>query len=110
MDLSRVCIVCRSVAQLIHVLKTIEQDQDVLVLRYKNRLDQNYASETSGGYRDFSMNLKFTDQYEAQAVSTDKERWDGLVFEVQLIIEQMYKVKTAEGHDNYRKFRDLCVS
>ena len=110
MDLSRACIVCNSVPQLVHILKCIDQDEDVTLLRYKNRLNPEYDSSKSGGYRDLSLNLKFTDHYEANVSKNDEERWGGMVFEVQLIIKAMFDVKTAEGHSNYRKFRDLAVA
>lgn len=101
LDISRSCIICSSVAQLRMVLQLINQDENVTILRYKNRLDPTYDGRATAGYRDLSLNLKFTQETEEE---------EGLVFEVQLLLEAMYAVKTDEGHANYRKFRDLSVA
>ena len=104
LDLSRTCVVCRSIAQVNSVLQAIAQDPDVALLRCKNRLHPKYNGKATAGYRDLSLNLAFTSPEAARL------GLDGVVCEVQLLVQAFYEVKTDEGHANYRKFRDLRVA
>ena len=59
-DLCRQCIVFDSLNDLAACLETIAADQDVLIVRVKNRLHPAYDSSASGGYRDVAVNLRIS--------------------------------------------------
>ncbi len=62
LDLCRQSIVFESLDDLASCLQTIEADPDVTILRIKNRLDPNYNSLTTAGYRDVELNMLIINQ------------------------------------------------
>ena len=62
-DVSRLVDICRqsivfdSVGGIVECLGLIEQDEDVKILRIKNRFGPAYNSADSAGYRDVAMNI-----------------------------------------------------
>jgi hypothetical protein len=70
-------------------LCTIAADLDVEILRIKNRLDSNFDSAQSGGYRDVSLSLR---------IVTDETRSLGIdlhVCELQLLLRAFYTLKVS---------------
>ncbi len=66
---------------------SISDDDDVVVLRIKNRLDLAYDSALSAGYRDVCMNLRFSSEL-TQSLGLE---WH--VCEVQLVLLPYAKLK-----------------
>ena len=101
LDIARTSIVCNSIEEVNFLVEWIAQD---LVLRIKNRFDIDYDCGRTAGYRDVAMNLVVVSA-EAQG-----QGLNDTVFEVQIILAELYEKKTEEGHQNYKKFRDLLVA
>ena len=58
-DLVRGSIVCSTFEELAYIAGVVHQDEDVVIVRGKNRLDDGYdATSGSGGYRDAQLSLK----------------------------------------------------
>ena len=57
MDLCRQSIVFDELSDIAQCLITIRADQEVNIVRIKNRLDPAYDSANSAGYRDVVINL-----------------------------------------------------
>jgi len=104
LDIARTSIVCDTIEQVNFLVEWIAQDQDVVVLRIKNRFDVDYDCGRTAGYRDVAMNLVLVS---AQAQG---QGLNDTVFEIQIILAELYEKKTEEGHQNYKKFRDLLVA
>ena len=109
MDVSLLVDVCRqsivfvTVQDLLSCLNAIAVDPDVVLLRVKNRLDPDYDAAMSAGYRDVNIVLR---------LRTALTAWlgvDGHVCEVQLVPQAVAELKSAAGHCNYVKFRNLRV-
>jgi hypothetical protein len=92
-DVSKLIDICRqsiafvSVLDLATCLTAISDDDDVSIVRIKNRLDPDYDSSLSAGYRDVCVNLRF---------SSDLTESLGLelhVCEVQLVLLPYAKLK-----------------
>jgi hypothetical protein len=62
LDLCRQSIIFESIDDLATCLRTIDNDPDVHILRIKNRLDPNYNSLTTAGYRDVELNMLISNQ------------------------------------------------
>ena len=102
-DVCRQCIVFETVRDLRACVDVIAADPDAAVLRVKNRLDPAYDAAVSAGYRDVNVVLR---------LRTALTGWlgvDGHVCEVQLVPRSVAEVKSAAGHSNYVKFRNLRV-
>jgi hypothetical protein len=86
-DLCRQCIVFEEVSDLVKCLNRIKEDADIKIVRIKNRMDPEYLSLWSAGYRDVSMNL---------CIVTDMSKNLGIdshVCELQLILRSIAALK-----------------
>ena len=98
-DVVRQCIVFSNLTDLCRCLTAISEDPSVRLLRVKNRFTQA-AAKMSAGYRDVSINLVIvTPETVSSGVS-------GHVCELQLLLEQFFRVKTEQGHLRYVDFRN----
>jgi hypothetical protein len=86
-DICRQSIIFESIGGIIACLALISQDQDVKILRIKNRLDPAYNSAQSAGYRDVAMNIRIATP-EAQALEANAH-----VCELQLVLRQYAEIK-----------------
>uniref|UniRef100_A0A7S1ECE9 Uncharacterized protein n=4 Tax=Hemiselmis andersenii TaxID=464988 RepID=A0A7S1ECE9_HEMAN len=100
LDVARGCIVFESLAQLTNCLGVMITDSNVRVERIKNRLDIEYDSDESAGYRDVCINLRVINKT-AQALGAELH-----VCEVQLLTLEFAKLKTADGHKRYVQSRN----
>ena len=120
-DVCRQTIVFEGVNDLTQCLKVLSEDQDVHILRIKNRLDPFYDARQSAGYRDVAMNLCISNE-QTQVLCIDQH-----VCELQLLLKSVAEMKVShsflkvhyfllmnflcvqsdEGHKRYVTFRDL---
>lgn len=71
-----------------------------MIVRVKNRLDKNYDTRLSLGYRDVALNLRvLADEAFKLGVETH-------VCELQLILHKVAKNKSESGHRRYVEFRN----
>jgi len=99
MDLCRQAVIFESVHDIVRCLKEIAKDPSVVVVRIKNRLDRNYDSSISAGYRDVVLNIR---------ILTSETLRLGLethVCELQLILKKFAELKHEEGHKRYVIYR-----
>ena len=101
LDLVRGSITCRTVRGIIDCLARIQADPGVFVLNVKNRFDPQYNGHTTAGYRNLALLLVIVDTETARLGVHDH------VCELQLGLAQINELKTAGGHRNYRKWRDM---
>mmetsp|Transcript_58167 Transcript_58167/g.152916 ORF Transcript_58167/g.152916 Transcript_58167/m.152916 type:complete len:1521 (-) Transcript_58167:439-5001(-) len=99
-DICRASLVFESVVDLIACLNTMWLD-DVDLLRVKNRLDPDYDSSRSAGYRDVCVNIHLRNPI-SRLLGLDQH-----VCEVQLILQPFAELKSSKGHHRYVLFRDL---
>lgn len=103
---SRLLDVCRQMlvfAELGHLkacLQAIEHDEEILVLRVKNRLDPGYDGSQTGGFRNLSVNLQIVSP-EALALGLE-----GHVCELQLVMDNFARAMSEDGHRRYVLFRN----
>ncbi|EKX48440.1 hypothetical protein GUITHDRAFT_105588 [Guillardia theta CCMP2712] len=100
-DVVRQSIVFKDLDQLCDCLDKIARDPEIQVLQIKNRLDPDFDSKISGGYRDVAINLRVVSD------ETRKKGVEGHICELQLILVDFHKLKTLEGHKRYVQFRNL---
>ncbi len=86
-DICRQSIVFESISDLTKCLVSISDDDDVIILRVKNRLDLGYNAALSAGYRDVCLNLRFSSEL-TQSLGL---QWH--VCEVQLVLLPYAKLK-----------------
>uniref|UniRef100_A0A7S0HFA5 Uncharacterized protein n=1 Tax=Hanusia phi TaxID=3032 RepID=A0A7S0HFA5_9CRYP len=97
MDIVRQSIIFDSVLDLSTCLRVIFEDEDVEIVRVKNRLDRRYDASATAGYRDVLLNLRFL-----------SAKW--YVCELQLILRDFAELKTDSGHSRYVSWRNaLCA-
>mmetsp|Transcript_28598 Transcript_28598/g.44803 ORF Transcript_28598/g.44803 Transcript_28598/m.44803 type:complete len:393 (-) Transcript_28598:835-2013(-) len=102
-DLARQSIVFEKVVDLRMCFDAIHQDPDLIVVRLKNRLDSQYDSWGSLGYRDLAINLK---------ISCDETRRLGVdnhIAELQLIPVEMAQLKGEGSHRRYVEYRNTMA-
>jgi len=102
-DLARSAIIFETTGALIETLKRINNDARVSILQIKNRLDINYDSRESAGYRNVSLSLIIVDE------TTMGYGVDGHICELQLCLSIVENIKKAEGHSRYVKWRDMLA-
>jgi hypothetical protein len=76
------------------------QEEQITVIRVKNRMTEDYQKMKSCGYRDVLLNIR---------LRTELTQWLGLdlhVCELQLILKPFMLYKNKEGHKRYVEFRD----
>mmetsp|Transcript_21033 Transcript_21033/g.48647 ORF Transcript_21033/g.48647 Transcript_21033/m.48647 type:complete len:312 (+) Transcript_21033:3-938(+) len=100
LDLARQTIVFRSVHSLLECLGVIHADPDVIVERVKNRMDPDFDTKLSAGYRDVSLNLRI------QNGATQSMGIETHVCEVQLLLTQFADLKNDNGHSRYVTWRN----
>ena len=96
-------IVFDTVKEVAACLNAIAADEEVDVVRVKNRLDPAYDSKMSGGYRDVNLNLRLLNPVAAELGAA------GHICEVQLLLRPFEQLKGDAGHRNYVMFRNLRV-
>ena len=97
LDIVRQSIIFDSVADLTSCLCVISEDEDVELVRVKNRLDRRYDASATAGYRDVLLNLRFL-----------SAKW--YVCELQLVLREHAELKTDSGHSRYVSWRNaLCT-
>jgi hypothetical protein len=77
------------VCDLFDCLRIIEADPEILLVRIKNRMEPAYNAQTSGGYRDVSLNLRIISAL-ASSFAVDAH-----VCEVQLVLRPFAEVKVS---------------
>eukprot|EP00929_Paragymnodinium_shiwhaense_P018903 TRINITY_DN13060_c0_g1_i1.p1 TRINITY_DN13060_c0_g1~~TRINITY_DN13060_c0_g1_i1.p1 ORF type:complete len:491 (+),score=30.46 TRINITY_DN13060_c0_g1_i1:102-1574(+) len=73
-------------------------NEEVTIVRLKNRFDPKYDATASAGYRDVSVNLEF--RYDLDRAPH--------ICELQLHHASMFALKSEGGHKRYIEFRDSC--
>ena len=102
-DLCRQTIIFDDPLDLAACLLAIRSDPETRLLRVKNRLDPDYDTRLSAGYRDVALNLRLVGS-EAVAMGLDTH-----VCEVLLLLRSMYELKVLHAHfGGLRKGRRLC--
>ncbi|EKX41057.1 hypothetical protein GUITHDRAFT_112793 [Guillardia theta CCMP2712] len=101
LDVVRQSIIFKDLDHLCDCLDKIARDPEIEVVRIKNRLDPDFDSKISGGYRDIGINLRIV------STQTKKEGVEGHICELQLLLEDFHKLKTLEGHKRHVQFRNL---
>jgi hypothetical protein len=89
MDICRQTIIFEDMSSLAECLRVIRLDQEVRVVRIKNRLDPAYNARLSAGYRDLAINMTLASD-EVMAMGLEAH-----VCEVQLILLPMYQLKVS---------------
>jgi len=100
LDVTRFCLVFEDMSSLTNCLGIIVTDENVRVERVKNRMSPAYDSSETGGYRDVCVNLRMTGQ---QAMCLGAEL---VICEVQLLMLDFARLKTAAGHLRYVQVRN----
>ena len=95
MDLCRQSIVFQSVSDLVSCFRTLAKDEEIVLVRVKNRLDPSGGSsasaQASAGFRNLAVNLRF---------DTDYMRRLGLdlhICEVQLMLMKFAEIKVSQS-------------
>jgi hypothetical protein len=88
-DICRQTIIFEDMSSLAECMRVIRLDQEVSVVRIKNRLDPAYNARLSAGYRDVAINMTMA-SYQTLAMGLEKH-----VCEVQLILLPMYQLKVS---------------
>ena len=100
-DVVRQSIVFPRLEDLCTCLEMICQDESVRIVRIKNRLACDHPSDTSGGYRDVAVNLLIENE---ETISLGVR---GHVYELQLLLEPFYRLKSVCGHKRYVTYRNM---
>eukprot|EP00293_Proteomonas_sulcata_P003114 CAMPEP_0184326010 /NCGR_PEP_ID=MMETSP1049-20130417/142337_1 /TAXON_ID=77928 /ORGANISM="Proteomonas sulcata, Strain CCMP704" /LENGTH=364 /DNA_ID=CAMNT_0026648179 /DNA_START=53 /DNA_END=1147 /DNA_ORIENTATION=- len=100
-DLCRSCIVFCSVSDICDAITMMQDDPEIEIIRVKNRLSDDYNSDSSCGYRDVGLNLRIRN------ATTLRLEIDQHVAEIQLLLQDFAQVKSEEGHARYCAFRTL---
>mmetsp|Transcript_28580 Transcript_28580/g.71958 ORF Transcript_28580/g.71958 Transcript_28580/m.71958 type:complete len:448 (-) Transcript_28580:264-1607(-) len=101
LDICRETIVFESSCDLASCLLALLGDEDVKVLRVKNRLRESYDSSRTAGYRNVSVNLRLVSE------TTIACGVDTHVCELQLLLLPFAQLKGSQGHKNYIAYRDV---
>lgn len=105
LDICRQMIVFENIEDLSHCVAVIRQDNEVQVVRVKNRMDPDVDSvKVYAGYRDVALNLKFKTE-EAETLGVD-----GHVCEVRLVYKDLAAMlqgrEGLERHKRYIEYRN----
>ena len=84
----------------------LHQDPEIVIVRIKNRLDPEYDSSQSAGYRDVMINLQIQNE------ETVRLNVQNHIAELQLIPRRVYNWRSngdtgVQGHRNYVLWRNL---
>lgn len=91
-DLCRQSIVFDRAGEIASCLRAIQEDAEVQVLRIKNRLDPDYDSAQSAGYRDVLVNIRLVTP-ESCALGVNAH-----VCELQLLLRHFAELKVRSQH------------
>jgi hypothetical protein len=94
-DLVRGSLLYPTLPSLVAALQALLRTRGVKVLRVKNRFATEYDADRHGGYRDLLINLR---------IAGSKH-----VCELQLNLDDMYKLKTGAGHAHYVQYRNAMM-
>ena len=97
-DVVRQCIVFEHLTDLVTCVRSILRDTDVQVMRIKNRFNADGAG--TGGYRDVNVSVVICKE-ESMRLGTSAH-----VCEVQLLLSEIYSLKSDEGHKRYVVYRN----
>lgn len=97
LDLVRATIIVDTVREAKQALELVLKEADVFVV--KCRYDLDYNGKATNGYRDINLQLSF---HELQGT-----RFDGFVFELQIILSAFFKIKSEGQHEKYIECRNL---
>jgi len=100
LDICRHSITFATVSDLTRALGRIITDDNVRVERLKNRLSPDHSSDETAGYRDVCLNLRVVNEA-ALSLGVDTH-----MCEVQLVLVDFAKLRTAEGHKRYVQARN----
>ena len=92
LDLCRQSIVFLDLCDLVTCLKIVGADQEVQIVRIKNRIDPGYSGAESAGYRNVSLNLRIVTS-ETIALGIDTH-----VCELQLLHSSFAKIKVRAAN------------
>jgi len=101
LDVVRQSMVFESLEEIVRCLKGICEDQELVILRVKNRFDPDFTSQQSGAYRDVCLNVRL-DNEETHRLGVNFH-----VCELQLSLKD-YKswAMHSNGHQRYVAYRN----
>jgi len=97
LDLVRASIIVDTVEDARKALELVMREARVFVV--KCRYDLDFDSAETNGYRDINMQLSFDE--------LKGTRFEGFVFELQIIIAEFFKIKCEGQHEKYIECRNL---
>ena len=86
---------------MLQMVETIEGNEEIEVVRVKNRMTREYDVRMTGSYRDININMR---------IVTPLSKYLGVsghVCELELILDDFMQHKTLDGHSRYVKFRNM---
>jgi len=99
-DVTRESIIFEEISHITSCLKTIASDQEVEVVRCKNRMSPHYSGSETAGFRNLMLNVRIRN---ADTLRLGVELH---VSELQLILKDFAEIKSDDGHRRYREFRN----
>ncbi|EKX40890.1 hypothetical protein GUITHDRAFT_113149 [Guillardia theta CCMP2712] len=101
LDVVRQCIVFESIEDISRCFQGICEDEELVILRVKNRFDPQFTSQQSGAYRDLCLNVRL-DNEETRRLGVNLH-----VCELQLSLKD-YKAWAmhSQGHRRYVDYRN----
>jgi len=101
LDISRFSLFFDRIQDLTMALGTLMSDPDVMLMRARNWLKEDWDSLNQAGYRAVHLNLRIVNR------KTEMLGCETHICEVQLIMKSFGEPRTRESHQRYVKFRDL---
>lgn len=96
LDVCRELLVFQDLTDLLAMVKRLRQDPELIIVRIKNRLDPEYNSENSAGYRDVLVNVRI-ENHESIKLNVKYH-----VAELQLIPRDVYERRCNDVDDARR--------
>lgn len=97
LDLARSTIIVKTIDDVLTVAKLISLQARVHFV--KNRFDPAYDGEDTGGYRDLNMQISLSE--------LEGTLFEGHIFEMQIHLDAIAKIKHEDGHALYTRMRNL---
>jgi hypothetical protein len=95
-------------------IKELNNNNHFKIIKIKNRFDDKYNSRMSLGYRDILINIKIQYEIEEDKIRflnytewNDKNKY--IIAEIQLHSIEMYNYKVHNGHENYKRYRNIMT-
>ncbi len=101
LDVCRFALVFESTNEIADLLDVIRCDPDVAVVAVKNRMREGHSAKQSAGFRDVHINLVMKGG-EAERLGVSSHVW-----ELQLMVASVCKLRSHGGHQRYVQYRDL---